>query len=229
MTKTLNKNLAAVLAVVVALLLSFVAVAATTQMAQADIITLKDSTGADAKFSDAVTKLDVAKLDPDTREYVKGAKLQIIEKDTNKVVDEWTTDGSIHSNSKQLNVNTHYILRETTTPNGYETAKDTEFYIDETEGVGVHIVSGDSAELTQSYTINLYDKKKSTTNETTVTKTTNNTKTNTTSSSKSKLTQTGDMVMWVAGGVALVCVIAGCVLVVARKKSAKDDDAPSGL
>lgn len=226
MTKTLNKNLLVAFAAAVVLLLSLATVAATTQFAQADTLTLKNSSGVEAKVSDAVTKLDVAKLDPDTREYVKGAKIQIIEKDTGTVVDEWTTEGSIHSNNKQLDVNVHYILRETTTPDGYETAKDTEFYIDETEGVGVHIVSGENAELTQSYTINLYDKKKSTTNETTVTKTTNNNKT---ASNKSSLTQTGDTAVWIVGGVALVLIVAAVVLLVARKKSTKNDEGSKEL
>lgn len=231
MTKVFDKKLLAVLAVVCAFVLGLAAVVGTAQLAQADTLTLKDSTGADAKVSDAVTKLDVAKLDPDTREFVKGAEIQIIEKDTGTVVDKWTTADATHSNSKQLDVNKHYILRETTTPDGYETAKDTEFYIDETEGVGVHIVSGDSAELTQSYTINLYDKKKSTTTETVVTKTTDNSnKTNNNKATTTKaLSQTGDATMWVVGGIVLVVVIAGAVLVVARKKSGKEDEPATKL
>lgn len=145
---------------------------------QAQAKTLDAST-AGITVSDDITRLDVAKLDPDTREYVEGATMRIVEKDTGSVVDEWVTGAETHHNAKLLNVNTHYLLQEISAPDGYTIAAETEFYVDETEGVGIHIVSGADAELTEGYKINLYDKKADTTNETVVTKT----------STKSKVTK----------------------------------------
>lgn len=225
MTSIFNKHRALfTLAFTCVLALAALAAWAQPALANQTLQVLKED-GSAAQVSDAITKLDVAKLDKDTHEYVQGAVMQIIEKDTGTVVDEWTTTSATHNNSKKLNVNTHYILREKTAPNGYSTAKDTEFYIDEIEGVGVHIVSGDDAELTQSTNINLYDKKKATTAETVVTKTNNNTNGNSTSSSASKTVapKTGDETpLWAVGIGVVVCAAGAAGLQVLKRRMKKD-------
>lgn len=186
---------------------------------QAQAKTLDAST-AGITVSDDITRLDVAKLDPDTREYVEGATMRIVEKDTGEVVDEWVTGSETHHNAKVLNVNVHYLLQEISAPDGYEVATETEFYVDETEGVGIHIVSGPDAELTESYKINLYDKKLDTTTETVVTKTTENTTT-----SKVKAPKTGDETPFVPVLIVVLVAIAGIVaLQIVKKKQAKNQD-----
>ena len=112
--------------------------------------------------SDDITRLHVSKLDADTHEFVEGATMSIIEKDTGVVVDEWVSGSGVHVNEKGLDVETTYILREMAAPDNYSVAKDTEFIINEIEGEGVTILTGPDAELTESYKINLYDKAKDT-------------------------------------------------------------------
>lgn len=169
--------------------------------------------------SDDITRLDVAKLDPDTREYVEGATMRIVEKDTGTVVDEWVTGSETHHNAKVLNVNVHYLLQEISAPDGYTVAAETEFYVDETEGVGIHIVSGADAELTEGYKINLYDKKAATTNETVVKKTSTKTKT-----TKVKAPQTGDEAPLAAVIIAVaVCIMAILVLQRIKRRQAKSE------
>lgn len=211
MTNTKKIFAGAFAAIATALLAALLFVGATP----AHAITL-DASEAGIQVSDDITRLDVQKLDADTHDPVVGAEMQIIKKSTGEVVDSWTTTNGVHSNDKQLDVNVRYILREISAPDGYALAKDTEFYIDETEGVGVHIISGDDAELTQSYNINVYDKKQATTNEITVTKSINTGNKITTSS---KIPVTGDTLFVVIAGLATVVVAAVIAIIVARKKS----------
>ena len=110
--------------------------------------------------SDDTTHVQVNKLDPDTRDYVQGASMAIIEKDTGLVVDEWVTGSSAHQNEKVLDVDKVYILRELAAPDGFDTAQDVEFMINSEEGKGLTILSqGNDSELVESYKINMYDKK----------------------------------------------------------------------
>lgn len=125
---------------------------------------------APTKVSDDVTRVHVNKLEPETHEYVKGASMSIIDKETGKVVDEWVTGKETHAIEKALDVDKVYILREVSAPDGYEKVQDTEFVVNATEGEGITILSG-PGELTESYKINLYDKVKPTEKEIVVTKT----------------------------------------------------------
>ncbi len=123
-----------------------------------EAIVLADQEIAEAPgVSDEVTKLYVSKLDATNHEFVSGAKLQIIEKATGKVVEEWTTGESVQSFERKLNVETAYILHEVSAPDGYELAEDTEFVIDQ-YGI-LSITSGDDAEKTSDTSLSLYDKK----------------------------------------------------------------------
>ena len=111
--------------------------------------------------SDEVTKLNVAKLDKNTHEYISGATMQIIEKNSGAVVLQWTTGGSAQYIERQLNVDVHYILREAVAPSGYELAADTEFSFDAYGNMTVY--SGGDAEWVGDTTLNIYDAKAATT------------------------------------------------------------------
>jgi pilin isopeptide linkage protein len=82
--------------------------------------------------SDKVSKVQIAKLDTSGK-YVIGADLQIIEKNTGKVVAEWnTSEGNkvfnrFFSEDEPLNVDTDYILHEVSAPEGYQKADDIVF------------------------------------------------------------------------------------------------------
>ena len=141
------------------------------------------------QVSDDITRVHVNKLDADTHEYVQGANMAIIEKETGKVVDEWVTGKSTHQNEKNLDVGKTYILREVSAPDGFEKVTDTEFIINANEGDGITILSG-PGELTESYKINLYDKAKSVENERVVERTRAGTEN--TSSEKNVAPKTGD-------------------------------------
>ena len=127
---------------------------------------------------DNITRLNVNKLEKGARDFVKGAHLAIYEKETGKLITEWISDGSVHEvarnaegeNKGALDVNTLYILRELSAPDGYEKAKDVEFVItsDENFNTAGEILSGgengnaDSEQIRgsgpeQAFVINLYD------------------------------------------------------------------------
>mgnify|MGYP000497212303 CR=1 FL=1 len=56
-----------------------------------------------------MAKLSVSKLDYTNHEFVTGAKMQILEKSSGKIVAEWTTGDSAESFERKLNVDTSYI------------------------------------------------------------------------------------------------------------------------
>lgn len=105
--------------------------------------------------ADEVTKLIVSKLDQNGN-YLKGAHLQIVEKDTNKVVCDWISTENSFASLRKLNVNTVYVLKEIEAPEGYKRAQDTEFKLDD-YGI-VTKLSGD-AKLVDDQTFNLYNTK----------------------------------------------------------------------
>ena len=83
--------------------------------------------------SDKVSKVQIAKLDT-AGKYVIGAELQIIEKNTGKVVAEWNTSKGnmvfnrfFRKDEEPLNVDTDYILHEVSAPEGYQKADDIVF------------------------------------------------------------------------------------------------------
>ena len=147
---------------VCALLLG-VAVLLVAAVPQAHAADVQGSTlTATAGVSDEVTKLDVAKVDAGVKhEPVSGAQLQILEKDSGKVVYSWTSSDEAEQIHKVLNVNTAYILHEVAAPEGYETAPDTECSIDDygTVSFSTGGTIENNAELTDKYSVNLYDKK----------------------------------------------------------------------
>ena len=125
--------------------------------------------------ADRTVHLNVNKLDANTHEYVKGAKLQVIDKKTKEVMIEWTSGDETAELERVLDVDTPYILREITAPEGYEKAYDVEFTLRsvnfETKGevsAGATTPDGDTnAEFNnvsgsienQAFVITLYDAK----------------------------------------------------------------------
>ena len=104
--------------------------------AQAKTVLDYDPTETINPVADNITRLDVDKLEKGSRDPVKGAVLQVIKKETGEVIDEWTTDGTTHEIARNvegihgaLDIDTVYILREVSVPDGYEKAKDVEFII----------------------------------------------------------------------------------------------------
>jgi pilin isopeptide linkage protein len=84
-----------------------------------------------AGVSDKVSELKIAKLDTSGK-YVKGARLQILEKATGTVVADWTTTDRSESfarwfdkaKSVSVDVDKYYILHEVSAPDGYQLADD---------------------------------------------------------------------------------------------------------
>ena len=138
------------------------AVLLVTVVPQAHAADLQGSTlTATAGVSDEVTKIDVAKVDAGVKhEPVPGAQLQILDKESGKVVYSWTSTDEAEQVHKVLNVNTAYILHEVSAPEGYETAPDTEFRIDDygTVSFSTGGTIENNAELTDKYSVNLYDR-----------------------------------------------------------------------
>ncbi len=173
--------------------------------------------------SDDITRIHVNKLDADTREYVQGAKMAIIEKDSGLVVDEWVTGGSTHQNEKGLDVKKRYILRELEAPEGFEKVEDVEFEVDPEEGKGLIIYSqGKDSELVESYKVNLYDKAKTIEDEIVVTETrgTSSSSSNTTSgTTKNPAPKTGDETpLWPIIALVVVGIIGIGVLEIPKRR-----------
>ena len=77
--------------------------------------------------SEQTTRVRISKVDVADGKELKGAHLQILDKDGN-VVTEWVSDGGVHE-VEGLQVGQTYTLRETVAPDGYDVATDIEFTI----------------------------------------------------------------------------------------------------
>ena len=174
--------------------------------------------------SDEVTKLYVSKLDATNHEFVSGAKLQIIEKETGKVVEEWTTGESAEGFERKLNVETPYILHEVSAPEGYELAEDTEFIID-AYGI-LSITSGSDAEKTSDTSLSLYDKKLGVTKTTVKRTEKHNTKyvdktiagADTTTTAKTETVKTGDTARIALFAISALAAAVIAVVVIRKRK-----------
>ena len=175
LTGTLKrKSLCAMACAIVAVAVWLAATVALPARALATTVIEYDNDKVSNPVQDNITRLNVNKLEKGSRDYVKGAHMVIIEKETGKVITEWTTDGTTHevsrtsedSNHGALNIDTVYILRELEAPEGYAKAADTEFVIhSDNFNTSGEIKSGkdaDSEEIRgsgpeQAFVINLYD------------------------------------------------------------------------
>ena len=75
---------------------------------------------------DAPTSVEIEKKDKDTAKPVYNAVLQILD-ENGTVMDEWTTDGTVHEVKGILTAGKKYIIHEKTTPVGYKTSDDVSF------------------------------------------------------------------------------------------------------
>lgn len=168
--------------------------------------------GSEIGVSDDIARVHVTKLDADTHDYVSGATMAIIDKETGEVIDEWVTGAGTHAYEKgSLVVDRPYILREIAAPEGFSKVDDVEFVVNAKEGTGLTILSGTSGQfdLTESYKISLYDKADAIENEIVVTETT---KPTTTPTSKTPAPKTGDetpiSTVMVLVGIGIIAIIA---------------------
>lgn len=111
----------------------------------------------DGGVYDETTQVEVNKLDTRTHEWVEGAKLVILEKESGKEVASWTSGKAPQKLAKTLNVGTTYLLREVQAPGEYRLANDVEFVIDNYGNVTITKgTENGNAELSDN-TITLYD------------------------------------------------------------------------
>ena len=106
-------------------------------------------TSSDSMQNILSTRLDKDYVPPRTIEFskkdsalagteLKGATLQILNKEGNKVVAQWKTDGNTHKVDLLAG---DYILRETEAPDGYDRVSDISFSVTDDDGGKVSITS----------------------------------------------------------------------------------------
>ena len=93
----------------------------------------EDGTVTKVEMKDEYSNVEVFKTDSTTGKELKGAKLQILNKD-GKVLEEWVSDGSAHV-IKKLPVKEELTLHEVSAPKGYEVADDIVFTLKDTTEV----------------------------------------------------------------------------------------------
>lgn len=92
-------------------------------------VTVADKQVDTVVMTDKFTDVSVSKVDSgDTKKFVAGAKLQILDADK-KVVEEWTTDSKAHKITGVLAAGKTYTLHEVSAPEGYDVAADISFTV----------------------------------------------------------------------------------------------------
>ena len=89
----------------------------------------EDYTETAMKFINDTTKVTISKVDDTTLKALAGAKLQVVD-DQDKVVEEWTSDGTPHVLTAKLVLGKTYKLVEAEAPLGYEIAEPITFTVD---------------------------------------------------------------------------------------------------
>ena len=79
---------------------------------------------------DTITSVKISKVDIADGEELEGATIQLIDKETGEVVEEWTSTNEAHEVTG-LTTGKTYILRETVAPEGYGITSDTTFELKE--------------------------------------------------------------------------------------------------
>lgn len=106
---------------------------------------------------DEATYVEFNKLDTRTHEWVEGAKLSIVEKDTGTVVTSWSSGKAPEKLQKVLNVGVTYVLREDEAPENYQKADDVEFVIDSYGKVSITKGTENGNATLSDSAITLYD------------------------------------------------------------------------
>ena len=95
---------------------------------QGKIEATTNPTSATVAFTNIVIK--AKKIDISDQHELEGAVIQVIDKETNKVVFEYTSTRDENGTEiENLEIDKVYILRETVAPNGYKLTTDTEFSV----------------------------------------------------------------------------------------------------
>ncbi len=172
----------------------------------------------DGGVYDETTQVEVNKLDTRTHEWVEGAKLVILEKESGKEVASWTSGKAPQKLAKTLNVGITYLLREVEAPGEYRLANDLEFVIDNYGNVTITKgTENGNAELSDN-TITLYDtmmdaeeveqRERETTREVPL---------------GTILAQTGDMLPILGIGVIVLASLIALIVAGRRRREGKDD------
>ncbi|WP_305299749.1 Spy0128 family protein [Parvibacter caecicola] len=174
----------------------------------------------DGGVADEATELQVSKLDTRTHEWVEGAELLILEKDTGKEIARWTSGKAPEKLQKTLNVGTTYILREFKAPKDYRLANDVEFVIDNYGNVSITKgTENGNAELSDN-TINLYDTMMDA--EEVVTQ--QREKTREVPTADTLLAKTGDMLPLLGIGIVALAALVVLAIAIRRRRAEKGDD-----
>lgn len=173
----------------------------------------------DGGVYDETTQIEVNKLDTRTHEWVEGAKLVILDKESGKEVASWTSGKAPQKLTKTLNVGTTYLLREVEAPGEYRLANDVEFVIDNYGNVTITKgTENGNAELSDN-TITLYDtmmdaeeveqRERETTREVPL---------------GTILAQTGDMLPILGIGLVVLASLIALIVAGRRRRAGKDDE-----
>lgn len=93
-----------------------------------ELINFNETTDFVLNVEDDYIKINISKVNKDG-EMLEGAKLQVIDKEGNVVVEEWETTKDAKEIAKILKVGETYTLQETVPPTGYATAVDKDFVV----------------------------------------------------------------------------------------------------
>lgn len=173
----------------------------------------------DGGVYDETTQIEVNKLDTRTHEWMEGAKLVILDKESGKEVASWTSGKAPQKLAKTLNVGTTYLLREVEAPGEYRLANDVEFVIDNYGNVTITKgTENGNAELSDN-TITLYDtmmdaeeveqRERETTREVPL---------------GTILAQTGDMLPILGIGLIVLASLIALIVAGRRRRAGKDDE-----
>ena len=89
------------------------------------------------RMVDDTTKVEISKTDITGSEEIEGCRLQITDKETGEVIEKWTSTKEKHIIEQKFIAGKTYVLTEKKPADGYATAADVEFTVNDTgEGGG---------------------------------------------------------------------------------------------
>ena len=100
-------------------------------------------------IEDTITSVKISKVDIADGEELEGATIQLIDKETGEVVEEWTSTNKAHEVTG-LTTGKTYILRETVAPEGYSITSDTTFELKEDGSIDTEKTTTSEEETTVS-------------------------------------------------------------------------------
>lgn len=131
-----------------------------------DMVVQKDDI---VRMVDDTTKIEISKTDMTGTEEIPGCELEITEKDTDTVIDSWTSTEEKHLIEQVLVIGKTYVLTEKRPADGYVTADSIEFTVedtgeiqgvqmkDETTKVRLIKLAGDTGEGLRGAKFEVYD------------------------------------------------------------------------